>query len=142
MKSVPLLFLATILAVSAGNIQAGEPTPVGKWRLNIHKLDDPPQKRDQYELELSLDGDKLTGTFTSLLVKDKPKKPVVDGTFKEGKVRFGHTVRTSPPGNSDVDFFFEGVVEADTMHGEYNTGLFGQKTIKKWGAIRIPVDNE
>ena len=142
MNSMSVLLLAIALAVSAGHIQKVEPTPVGKWKLNVHKSDGTPQNSHQYELELSLDGEKLIGTITSVLIKEKPTKAVLNGTFKEGKVRFGHAVRTSPPGNSLVVFYFEGVVEADVMHGEYNTGLFGQKTIKKWKAFRMPVENE
>ena len=100
--------LAAILLVAA----AQDASPAGKWKWSVERNGETFESK----LELKLDGDKLTGTFTG---RDGKETPISEASFKDGEVKF----QVSRERNGEtVVIKYSGKVAADTITGKAENG--------------------
>jgi len=111
--------LTAILLVAA----AQEASPAGKWKWSVERNGETFESK----LELKLDGDKLTGTFTG---RDGKETPIAEASFKDGEVKF----QISRDRNGEtVVIKYSGKVAGDTITGKAENG----DRSRDWKAERV-----
>jgi len=112
--------LAAVLMVAAA---AQESSPAGKWKWSVERNGETFESK----LELKLDGDKLTGTFTG---RDGKETPIAEASFKDGEVKF----QISRDRNGEtVTIKYSGKVAGDTITGKAENG----DRSRDWKAERV-----
>jgi hypothetical protein len=111
--------LTAILLVAA----AQDASPAGKWKWSVERNGETFESK----LELKLDGDKLTGTFTG---RDGKETPIAEASFKDGDVKFQITRDRN---GETVTIKYSGKVSGDTITGKTESG----DRSRDWKAERV-----
>jgi len=110
--------MAILLAAAAQDA-----SPAGKWKWSVERNGESFESK----LELKLDGDKLTGTFTG---RDGKETPIAEASFKDGEVKF----QVSRERNGEtVTMKYSGKVAGDTITGKAENG----DRSRDWKAERV-----
>jgi len=110
--------MAILLAAAAQDA-----SPAGKWKWSVERNGETFESK----LELKLDGDKLTGTFTG---RDGKETPIAEASFKDGEVKF----QVSRERNGEtVTMKYSGKVAGDTITGKAENG----DRSRDWKAERV-----
>jgi len=110
--------MAILLAAAAQDA-----SPAGKWKWSVERNGESFESK----LELKLDGDKLTGTFTG---RDGKETPIAEASFKDGEVKF----QISRERNGEtVTMKYSGKVAGDTITGKAENG----DRSRDWKAERV-----
>ena len=111
--------LAAVLMVAA----AQDASPAGKWKWSVERNGETFESK----LELKLDGDKLSGTFTG---RDGKETPIAEASFKDGEVKFQITRERD---GQSFTIKYSGKVSGDTITGKIETG----DRTRDWKAERV-----
>src|SRR4051812_27468242 len=111
--------LGAVLLMAA----AQDASPAGKWKWSVERNGETVESK----LELKLDGDKLTGTFTG---RDGKETPIAEASFKDGEVKF--QITRERDGNTFV-VKYSGKVAGDTITGKAENG----ERSREWKAERV-----
>jgi|SRR6185295_19781987 len=114
-----LKVLGAVLLLAAGQ----DASPAGKWKWSVERNGETFESK----LELKLEGDKLTGTFTG---RDGKETPIAEASFKDGEVKF--QITRERDGQSFV-MKYAGKLSGDTITGKIETG----ERSRDWKAERV-----
>ena len=104
-------------------VAAQDASPAGKWKWSVERNGETFESK----LELKLDGDKLTGTFTG---RDGKETPIAEASFKDGEVKFQITRERD---GQTFTVKYSGKVAADTITGKSESG----ERSREWKAERV-----
>ena len=115
--------MAKLLGVMLLLAVAQDASPAGKWKWSVERNGETFESK----LELKLDGDKLSGTFTG---RDNKETPIAEASFKDGEVKF--QITRERDGQSFV-MKYAGKLSGDTITGKIEAG----ERSRDWKAERV-----
>lgn len=89
----------------------------GKWTIVV----DTPTGKTESVLDITADGDNLTGTSTS----EGTTLPLEDGVIVDGRLRFSVKIKKPLP----IRLKFDLAAENDAIDGEVKVGIFGKSKV-------------
>jgi len=115
--------LSAVLLMSAAAMAAQDASPAGKWKWSVERNGETFESK----LELKLDGDKLSGTFTG---RDNKETPIAEASFKDGEVKFQITRERD---GQSFTVKYSGKLEGDKITGKSENG----DRSRDWKAERV-----
>jgi hypothetical protein len=89
----------------------------GKWNIKV----DTPTGKTESVLDITTDGDTLTGTSTT----DGNTTSLDDGRLEDGRVRFSVKIKKPLP----IRLKFNVAIDDDDLNGEVKVGIFGTAAV-------------
>jgi len=115
--------MAAVLILGSVAAAAQDASPAGKWKWSVERNGETFESR----LELKLDGDKLSGTYTG---RDNKETPIAEASFKDGEVKFQITRERD---GQSFTIKYAGKISGDTITGKIEAG----ERSRDWKAERV-----